>query len=137
MAQSLPLLITSLGGSESARQEADALLGLYQNKVFCQNSCPTTNEWASRLIGRKRTRFRNVSVQHQPTSFGWFGSDRGISSGASEQFEAKLQSNVFAELATPTADNGWQAEAILYAGGHSFPTTRDSYIHTCFGRSQS
>jgi hypothetical protein len=60
LTQSLPTYYSKMGGS-TARDDAEALIGKFITHVYGGNSCPVTNEFASRVIGKVLTRRRNGS----------------------------------------------------------------------------
>jgi hypothetical protein len=77
MTQSLPNYFTKMGG-DNPRDDAYSLAGKFKTQVFFSNSCPETNEYASRVIGRVLTKRSNWNA----------GTSRnvnfGMSSGESE-----------------------------------------------------
>jgi len=77
LTQSLPTYFAKIGG-DNPRDAALALAGKFKTHVFCANSCPETNEFASRMIGKEVTRRRNASVG-SAESF-----NEGMSAGSSE-----------------------------------------------------
>ena len=77
LTQSLPTYFAKIGG-DNPRDAAMALAGKFKTHVFCANSCPETNEFASRMIGKVLTRRRNVSVGSSQTF------NEGMSAGESE-----------------------------------------------------
>lgn len=60
LSQTLPGYIAKIGG-ESPRDAAYSLVGKFANHVFLSNSCPETNDFASRMIGKVVTRRGNFS----------------------------------------------------------------------------
>lgn len=77
LTQTLPTYFAKIGG-DNPRDAALALAGKFKTHVFCANSCPETNEFASRMIGKVLTRRRNVSVGSSQTF------NEGMSAGESE-----------------------------------------------------
>lgn len=51
--QNFPLLHRAL----SSKEDAQALLGNFQTKLFFNNSCPVTNEMATKIVGQSRQMF--------------------------------------------------------------------------------
>ena len=77
LSQSLPTYYAKLGG-DNARDAAHALVGKFATHIFCSNTCPDTNEYAARMIGK-------VTKQRGNYSSGTSESiNYGMSSGASE-----------------------------------------------------
>jgi hypothetical protein len=60
LTQSLPTYYSKMGGT-TARDDAESLVGKFMSHVYGANSCPITNEYASRVIGKVLTRRRNSS----------------------------------------------------------------------------
>ena len=77
LTQSLPSYYARIGGDNS-RDAAHALVGKYMTHVYHANSCPETNEYASRMIGKVMTRRGNFS-EGNSQSF-----NEGMSAGNSE-----------------------------------------------------
>jgi hypothetical protein len=101
-------------GNEDA---VDSLLGNLQAKFFCQNS-GETNEWAAKLLGE---RYLNISG----TNFGKSGTENENSSAGvtrSEQRRYFVEPSRFTTLKRGGALHNFQVEAIVYNGGHRFPT---------------
>jgi hypothetical protein len=61
LTQSLPTFYAKMGGPE-ARDRVHHLLGNFATKIWHNNSCPETNEWASRTIGRSLQQRSNHST---------------------------------------------------------------------------
>jgi hypothetical protein len=77
LTQSLPTYFAKIGG-DNPRDAALALAGKFKTHVFCANSCPETNEFASRMIGKEVTRRRNFNAGNSQTF------NEGMSAGDSE-----------------------------------------------------
>jgi hypothetical protein len=77
LTQSLPAYYAKMGG-DNPRDAAHSLVGKFMTHVYHSNSCPETNEFASRMIGKKVTRRRNYSAGSSQ-SF-----NEGMSAGNSE-----------------------------------------------------
>jgi hypothetical protein len=61
MTQSLPSYYARIG-SDNPRDAAHALVGKYATHVYFSNSCPETNDYASRMCGRVLTQRGNYSA---------------------------------------------------------------------------
>jgi hypothetical protein len=61
LTQSLPTFYAKMGG-ENARDRVHHLLGNFATKIWHNNSCPETNDWASRTLGRSLQRRANNST---------------------------------------------------------------------------
>jgi uncharacterized membrane protein YgcG len=60
LTQSLPTYYSKMSGS-TPREDAQALVGKFMTHIYGANSCPDTNEYASRVIGKVITRRKNRS----------------------------------------------------------------------------
>ncbi len=60
LSQSIPAYVSRIGG-DNPRDAALSLAGKFGNHVFCSNSDPETNEFASKMLGRVITRHSNYS----------------------------------------------------------------------------
>jgi hypothetical protein len=91
MTQTLPSYFAKIGGP-NPRDAALSLVGKFTNHFYGANSCPETNEFASRTIGKVLTRRRNYSrgtSQNTTTSFtegSGESTGHSSSSGSSESF---------------------------------------------------
>jgi len=95
----------------------DALLGNLQAKFFCQNS-GDTNEWAAKLLGE---RWMDVIS----TNVGRSGTDTPQQSSGitrSEQRRYFVEPSRFTTLKRGGEHHNFQVQAIVYNGGHLFPT---------------
>ncbi len=52
LSQSLPTFYAKMASGEGARDKVQHLLGNFATKIWHNNSCPETNDWAARTIGR-------------------------------------------------------------------------------------
>jgi uncharacterized membrane protein YgcG len=77
LSQTLPGYVAKIGG-DNPREAAEGLVGKFQTQIFHTNACPTTNEWASKVIGKVVKRHGNASTG-RATNF-----NDGINSGWSE-----------------------------------------------------
>lgn len=77
LTQSLPSYYARIGG-DSPRDAAQSLVGKYTTHVYFSNTCPETNEYASRMIGKQLLRRANYSAGNS-RSF-----NEGMSKGNSE-----------------------------------------------------
>lgn len=77
LTQSLPAYYAKMGG-DNPRDAAHALVGKFMTHVYHANSCPETNEYAARVIGKDITRRRSVNVGSSQNF------NEGMSAGESE-----------------------------------------------------
>jgi hypothetical protein len=102
-----------LGNSDAV----DSLLGNLQAKFFCQNS-GETNEWAAKLLGERW-------VDIISTNIGRSGSETPQQSSGvtrSEQRRYFVEPSRFTTLKRGGPIHNHQVQAIVYNGGHLFPT---------------
>jgi len=95
----------------------DSLLGNLQAKFFCQNS-GETNEWAAKLLGERWMRVTSTNVGRGGTQ------EDHATSGVtrSEQRRYFVEPSRFTTLKRGGALHNFQVEAIVYNGGHQFPS---------------
>jgi hypothetical protein len=77
LTQSLPAYYAKMGG-DNPRDAAHSLVGKFMTHIYHSNSCPETNEFASRMIGKKVTRRGNFNAGNSQTF------NEGMSAGESE-----------------------------------------------------
>ncbi len=106
-----------LGNSDAV----DSLLGNLQAKFFCQNS-GDTNEWAAKLLGERWIHVTSTNVGQNRADD--IRSEGGHQSGVSrsEQRRYFVEPSRFTTLKRGGAQHGYQVQAIVYNGGHVFPT---------------
>ncbi len=132
MTQNLPNVLVALGENEGSNAKAESILSLAQTKIFCQNSCPVTNQWASDLIGRKRIWLSSSNVSSPRQNFlEIFPMDEEqISIGSSETFEYTLQPNEFTRL-TKGGKHGY-CDAIVFQGGRNWRGSKENFARVTF-----
>jgi hypothetical protein len=101
----------------------DSLLGNLQAKFFCQNS-GDTNEWASKLLGERWTHTIGTTIGSSESGKDNSGSSSGIN--RNEQKRHFVEPARFTILKRGGAANNFQVEAIVYNGGHRFPSNGES-----------
>lgn len=132
LSQSVASIHAVLGGDPSGTAAVDAILGLANYKFFHSNSCPTTNTWASELIGRRRMRMRSSSINHPPHSpLEFYRDEPGFSSSTSESFEYTVMPHVFTSLKKGGKPH-MQTEAILFGGGRKWHGSNESFLKVTF-----
>ena len=102
-------------GNEAA---VDSLLGNLQLKAFCQQSSPTTNAWAARLLGERWQKILSTNVGHAGRS----SEERSMSSNVNvnQQRRFFVEPAEFTVLRRGGEVNEYQVEAVVYLGGHLF-----------------
>jgi hypothetical protein len=101
---------------------ADSLLGNLQAKFFCQNS-GETNEWAAKLLGERYINITSTNIGQQSQS-GEPGQHGGQNTGVSrsEQKRYFVEPSRFTTLKRGGEAHQFQVQAIVYNGGHLFPS---------------
>jgi len=77
LTQSLPTYTAKMGGG-NAKDAAMALAGKFVTHIFGSNSCPETNEFAAKMLGRVKTR-RETYSEGSSRNVNW-----GMSAGSNE-----------------------------------------------------
>ena len=104
-----------LGNNDSV----DSLLGNLQAKFFCQNS-GETNEWAAKLLGERWLNVTSTNVGQSNAE------NQSSSSGVtrSEQRRYFVEPARFTTLKRGGDHHSFQVEAVVYNGGHRFPSAQ-------------
>jgi hypothetical protein len=85
LTQSLPTLYAKIGG-DNPQHAAHHLLGNFSTKIWHANSCPETNEWAAKIIGRRVHRRGSYNQGEGATSNYGLGMGEGENWGANSSF---------------------------------------------------
>lgn len=88
LTQSLPILYAKVGG-QNAHDRVHSLIANMGVRIFCANSCTTTNEWASRTIGKGVQ--RRASFNENEGS----NASYGMSMGESSQWNREASNSNF------------------------------------------
>ncbi len=126
LSQNVPNIVAALGGNQKGQAECDSLFGNLNLKVFHANSDPTTNNYASQLIGQTKQLLMNTSSGHAPDD--WTSLVLGMGSsqasgGFSETYYHEVPPTVFSTLRTGGNRNGRVIEAIAFRSGRVFKDT--------------
>jgi uncharacterized membrane protein YgcG len=114
LTQSLPTYYSKIG-SDNPRDAAASLVGKFMTHVYHSNSCPETNEFASRMIGRVMTRRNNYSAGNSKSINCGMNSGQSENSGSSSTFSSSHSSS-----------SGPQAGNSSSGGGRSFGSSGGS-----------
>ena len=132
LTQSIANLYTTLGGDEGGKAAVDAVLGLVNLKIFHSNACPESNQWASDLIGVRKSKAKSVSVNHAPERMlNLFEPDAGITSGFNDTFEPAILPHQFTSLLKGGPPH-MISEAIVFAGGRKWQATGETFLKVSF-----
>lgn len=116
----------SVLGSQG-RDEANALLGNFQTKIFHANGDTPTNQYAADVIAQDWQFSVNFNTNHQNNQ-----NAGGSSAGGSESIQYKVQPGEFTTLRKGGPSNGLQVDAILFQGGRVWNASGDTYLRTTF-----
>jgi len=128
LTQSIPSLVAAVGAEQEGRALVDSLLNNLITKIFHANSDTTTNEYASKLIGKTVKRFGTAgrSVGPPPPG-GWFRTVTQ-SSGYSEQLDDIIHPNEFSRLGKGGPENRFLVHGIIVQMGRVFGPSKQ-YWH--------
>ena len=115
----------SVLGSQG-RDEANALLGNFQTKVFHANGDHATNQYAADLISQAWTTTASVNSNTQDKGDGSHGS------GLSESVQYKVLPSEFTTLRKGGPANNLEVDGVLFEGGRIWKATGDTYLPTIF-----
>ena len=132
LTQNLPNYYAAFGSGDKGKQEADALLGNLQTKIFHANGDPVTNNFAADTIGKSWQ-------QHSSTNFGQSegkGQDGkkqdSSGGGTSESYDYIIPPTDFTKLRKGGNPNGLIVDGVIFQGGRRFAATRESYLRVAF-----
>ena len=116
----------ALGGEEKGKALTTALMAVLQTKIFCSNSDPDTNEWASSVFAKSfQSKFQS-GINRNEKGGG------GSNAGASESLEFNVQPAEFLTLKKGGLQNGLLVEAFVFGGGCVFNASGQTFIKTAF-----
>jgi len=107
------------------RDEANALLGNFQTKIFHANGDQPTNQYASDIIAQEWTTTHNYGTSQSDES-----SSR--SGGGSESVQYKVLPGEFTILRKGGPANNLEVDGIIFQGGRIWNATGDTYLKTIF-----
>lgn len=124
MTQNISNYYAVLGGANS-HDEAHALLGNFQTKIFHANGDHATNMFAADMIGQ------DWITSH---SYGVSQSEQGAShsGGGSESVQYKVFPQVFTRLRKGGKANNRQVEGIIFQGGRIWNASNDTFLIRTF-----
>lgn len=126
LTQSIPSLVAAIGAEQEGRALVDSLLNNLVTKIFHANSDATTNEYASKLIGKEIRKFGTAgrSIGNSPGS--WLPSVTR-SSGYSEQLDDIVHPTDFSRLRRGGPENGYLVGGIMVQMGRTFGTDKRTW----------
>ena len=123
MTQNISNYYSALGAR--GRDEANALLGNFQTKIFHANTDHATNQYAADIISREWITTHNwgMSTNEQGHS---------ASGGGSESVQYKVLPAAFTTLRKGGPANDREVEAIVFQGGRIWQHTGDTHLKVHF-----
>ena len=126
LSQTLPNYYWSLGGEQKGQSLTESLMGVLQTKIFCANSDPKTNEWASTVFAKSfQSKFQS-GINRNDKGGG------GSNAGASESLEYNVQPAEFLTLRKGGPANQYLVEALIFGGGRVFNASGQTSLKTAF-----
>ena len=129
LTQNLPNYLYAFGGDGRGRALLDSLLGNLVTKIFHNNTCAATNQYAAELFAKD---WRQVSSGGFSQSEGKLSTSRN----QSDQMEYTVLPREFTGLAKGGPLNDFTVEAIIHQGGKIFQCSGINALKTSF-RQQS
>lgn len=113
LTQNLPNYHYFLGGSERAKALAASLLANLATKIFHNNTCTTTNSYASALFSKS---------WQQSTSMGASANDGKVTTSRnySTELRNEVEPIVFTRLRTGKAENDFRVDGVVHRAGRVF-----------------
>lgn len=127
MTQNISNYYSALGAR--ARDEAHALLGNFQTKIFHANTDSPTNQYAAEAIAQDWTTTYNFSSNRNEQG-------GGTSSGGGQVMQYKVLPAAFTTLRKGGAPNRGEVDAIVFQGGRVWNATGETYLKTTFRQGQ-
>ena len=116
LTQNIPNYYAALGGETASKAFVDSLLGNMATKIFHNNSCAVTNQYAAELFAKN---WRNVPSHGSSSAEG----KMTFNENSSQHLEYTVLPREFTTLATGGPQNGFCVEGIVYRGGRSFASS--------------
>ncbi|MBL9118511.1 MAG: TraM recognition domain-containing protein [Phycisphaerae bacterium] len=134
--QSIANLRTALGGGETGRETADALLANLNTRIFHANGDPTTNEYAANLIGKRRELLMNGGDSRPQGEWAsealGLGAPGQVNAGFSEHWDHEVRPESFPLLRTGGVEHGGLVDAIVVRNGGVFRDTNKVWRKATF-----
>jgi len=126
LTQSIPSLVAAVGAEQEGGALVDSLLNNLVTKIFHANSDATTNEYATKLIGKEIKRFGTAgrSVGSNPGS--WIPNITR-SSGFSEQLDDVIHPTEFSRLKRGGPENGFFVSGVIVQMGRNFGAAKQKW----------
>jgi len=128
LTQNLPNYYAALGGGPASQAFVDSLLGNMGTKIFHNNTCAKTNEYAAELFARD---WQNVASMDTRNDDG-----RVVSTYSSrKELQYTVLPREFTNLATGGPKNGFLVEGIVHRAGRIFNKSKGNALKSVFSQS--
>jgi hypothetical protein len=130
LTQNLPNYYAAFGGETAAKSFVDSLIGNLNTKIFHNNTCAVTNQYAAELFARDWQRV---------ASGGTTSADGKMSfnQGTSDHLEYTVLPREFTNLATGGPKNDFIVEGIVHHGGRIFNCSGGNALKCVFAQTQT
>ena len=127
LTQNLPLWITEAGGGPASEDRVKATIGNLATKVFCCNSDPKTNTFASDVIGKSLQRRKSTSAQQ---GFNRGRASTGRSTSYSEIVDHDCPPGEFQRLWQGGSRYGFMCSAVIFKTGRRWANGKRFFTAT-------
>lgn len=133
LTQSIPSLVAAVEAEQEGRALVDSLLNNLVTKIFHANSDATTNEYATKLIGKELRKFRSEgrSVGGNPNSL---LPSFTRNSGYSEQLDDVVHPTEFSGLKRGGRENGYVVNGVIVQMGRRFGPDKQRWCLVSFNQ---
>ena len=128
LTQNLPNYYAALGGEGASRDLVNSLLGNLSTKIFHNNTCAVTNQYAAELFAREWQSTASSSLSQADGKF-------TTGNSQSRKLEYIVQPREFSGLMRVGPLNQFQVEAIIHQGGRVFASSQTNALFTAFQQS--
>jgi hypothetical protein len=128
LTQNIPNYYAAMGGENTSKAIVESLLGNMGTKIFHNNACSTTNQYAAELFAKD---WRNVSSHGTSSADGKWS----LSQNQSQQLEYSVLPREFTNLATGGPNNDFVVEGIVHRAGRIFNKSNANALKCLFSQS--
>jgi hypothetical protein len=137
LTQNISSFYAAIGSNgETGKAQVDSLFANLCTKFCHSNGDSVTNEWNASSIGQTKQLMLNASSSFNnalDTRALLAGSgNSSCSGGVSESITFEVPPKRFSELRTPSPDNGWAADAIVFRHGRRFRASGRMWMQVTF-----
>lgn len=128
LSQALPGMQINLGEGKKAEMALNSILGNLSTKIFCAQSEPDTNEFASRIFGEIYQKVGGSSASYNDQG------ELNSNSSINEQKRRVIEPIAFHKLKRGGPENDFIVSAIMHQVGRTFEATGTNYLHVNFSQ---